>query len=87
MITYIRTAILVLIAMIDSMPQEFTEADGSKSRIPDDNYTTLIADGVIAMVAGAGFQDVGLSEAQLRGAVKGFCPVVAAWKKAPRVVA
>lgn len=83
----IKLVVQIIAAMIDAMPQEFPEPDGTKTKIPDDNYAILIADGVLAVVTGAGFPVVGLSEAQLRGAIKGFCPVFIAYKKAARVVA
>jgi hypothetical protein len=78
----------IIIAMFDAMPQEFTDATtGVKSKIPDENYYALITDGVMAMVLGAGFSVTGLTDVQLRGALRNFLPIVRAYLAAPRVVA
>lgn len=86
MLEQIKLAILVVGALIDTMPQESVDANGAKVKVPDDVYADLIADGVIGMVIGAGFQFGGFEPEQLRGAVKGLCPVVVRYKAAIRVV-
>jgi hypothetical protein len=87
MIEYIKMAIGVIAAMMDAMPQEFTDTDGVKSKIPDGVYVTLVSDGAVAMVTGSGYIIPGVTDAQLRAVAGGFCTMYLAYKKAPRVVA
>jgi hypothetical protein len=85
MLENIKLAILVIGAMFDTMPQEMIDASGAKVKIPDAAYLTLMTNAVMGMVTGAGFQIVGISDAQLRGAATGLCTAILAYKAAPRV--
>ena len=85
MLEYIKLAIGAISALMEALPQEFTDVAGVRMKIPDDNYTTLISDCTMAVITGSGFQITGISDTQLRGAVAGFCKVYLAYKKAPRV--
>jgi hypothetical protein len=85
MIEQLKLLIGLIVAMLDAMPQEFTDNAGAKTKIPDANYITLLTDGVMALVTGSGFQIVGFTEVQLRGALAAFIVVVRAWKNAPRL--
>lgn len=85
MLESIKLVILVIGALFDTMPQVTTDASGAKVKIPDAEYLALMTNTVMGLVTGAGFQVVGISEAQLHGAATGLCTAILAYKAASRV--
>lgn len=85
MLDQIKLFLFIVLAMLETMPQETVDPSGAKSKIPDENYVNLIGDGIGTMVIASGFQIAGITESQLRGSVKGFVSLARAWKMAPRV--
>lgn len=79
MVDSIKLLVSVIVALMESLPQT-----GPTGTIPDAAYNTLIADAVVGVAAGAGFQLGGFTDAQVRGAAGAIVTVVRAWQAAPR---
>ena len=82
MIENIKLLVSVIVALMESLPQ--VTPTGT---IPDVEYGTLISGAILGVVSCAGFQVVGFTDAQIRGASDALVSTVRAWQKAPRVAA
>ena len=87
MVEMIKLLIGAIVGIMDALPQVAPDAAGTLLKIPDAEYNTLVANAVVGVVKGAGFQVAGFTDAQISGAAAAVVVVVRAYKTAARVPA
>jgi len=86
MIENIKLLISLIVALMDSLPQTFTDTtSGTQTKIADMQYNTIISDGIMGVINGAGFQITGFSNAQIAGSIDALIVAVRNWQAATRI--